>query len=64
MNLTGRMSSLLDRWDTETDPQKRRELYDYLTLRHDPPLFPRFSSVSSSVAAYHDAAIQRGGAGE
>ena len=58
------MSSLLDRWDTETDPQKRRELYDYLTLRHDPPLFPRFSSVSSSVAAYHDAAIQRGGAGE
>jgi len=55
------MSSLWDRWDTETDPQKRAALYDTLTLRHDPPLFPRFSSIGSSVWAYNDAAIQRGG---
>ena len=55
------MSSLWDTWDTETDPKRRAALYDHLTLRHDPPLFPRFSSVGSSVWAYNDAAIQRGG---
>ena len=55
------MSSLWDTWDTETDPKKRAALYDHLTLRHDPPLFPRFSSVGSSVWAYNDAAVQRGG---
>ena len=59
------MSSLWDKWDTETDPKRRSALYDHLTLRHDPPLFPRFSSVGSSVWAYNDAALQqRGGAGE
>jgi len=52
------MSSLWDKWDTETDPKKRAELYDTLTLRHDPPLFPRFSSVDSSLSAYNK---QQGG---
>ena len=44
-------SELLDLWDTN----KSSELYDFLTLYHDPPLFPRFSSVAMTT--------QSGGAG-
>ena len=36
---------LRDLWDIN----KTRDLYDYLTLYHDPPLFPRFSSVAMSL---------------
>lgn len=55
------MTSLWDRWDTETDPKKRSALYDTLTLRHDPPMFPRFSNVDSSIFAYQESAKQQGG---
>ena len=56
-NLT--TSELLDLWDTHKSP----ELYDYITLYHDPPLFPRFSSVamtSSSAPRTHTRTHQGG----
>lgn len=57
------MASLWDRWDSVTEPTQRAALFNQLTLRRDPPLFPRFSSVSSSVAAYRRTP-HTGGAGE
>jgi len=35
-------NELLDLWDID----KSNDLYDYLTLYYDPPLFPRFSTVA------------------